>query len=152
MPCAEWQPPPVHETRDYRVMTREIVTSHTLAAFCRCFGMRDVAYFVEALRYKLESRGFESWWGCWISSIYLILPAALGPGVDSASNRNEYQKQKKKCFWGVERGRHVRVTTSPPSVSRVSTPVLFNMGYEKTSYGECVTEMHTYIYIYIYIS
>jgi hypothetical protein len=25
---------------------------------------------------------------------YLILPAALGPGVYSASNRNEYQKQK----------------------------------------------------------
>jgi hypothetical protein len=25
-------------------------------------------------------------------SIYLILPAALGPGVYSASNRNEYQK------------------------------------------------------------
>jgi hypothetical protein len=27
-------------------------------------------------------------------SIYLILPAALGPGVHSASNRKEYQKQK----------------------------------------------------------
>jgi hypothetical protein len=27
-------------------------------------------------------------------SLYLILPAALGPGVYSASNRNEYQKQK----------------------------------------------------------
>jgi hypothetical protein len=27
-------------------------------------------------------------------SIYLILPTALGPGVHSASNRNEYQKQK----------------------------------------------------------
>jgi hypothetical protein len=27
-------------------------------------------------------------------SIYLILPAALGPGVYSASDRNEYQKQK----------------------------------------------------------
>jgi hypothetical protein len=27
-------------------------------------------------------------------SIYLILPAALGPGVYSASNRNEYQKQE----------------------------------------------------------
>jgi hypothetical protein len=26
--------------------------------------------------------------------IYLILPATLGPGVYSASNRNEYQKQK----------------------------------------------------------
>jgi hypothetical protein len=28
-------------------------------------------------------------------SIYLILPVAQGPGVYSASNRNEYQKQKK---------------------------------------------------------
>jgi hypothetical protein len=27
-------------------------------------------------------------------SMYLILPATLGPGVHSASNRNEYQKQK----------------------------------------------------------
>jgi hypothetical protein len=27
-------------------------------------------------------------------SIYPIIPAALGPGVYSASNRNEYQKQK----------------------------------------------------------
>jgi hypothetical protein len=27
-------------------------------------------------------------------SIYLIHPAALGPGVYSASDRNEYQKQK----------------------------------------------------------
>jgi hypothetical protein len=27
-------------------------------------------------------------------SIYLILPAALGPGVYPASNRNEHQKQK----------------------------------------------------------
>jgi type II secretory pathway pseudopilin PulG len=26
--------------------------------------------------------------------IIIILPAALGPGVYSASNRNEYQKQK----------------------------------------------------------
>jgi hypothetical protein len=27
-------------------------------------------------------------------SIFLILPAALGPGVYSASNRNEFQKHK----------------------------------------------------------
>jgi hypothetical protein len=27
-------------------------------------------------------------------SIYLILPATLGPGVYSACNRNEYKKQK----------------------------------------------------------
>jgi hypothetical protein len=27
---------------------------------------------------------------------------------------------RQKCFWGVERGRCVRPTTSPPSVSRMS--------------------------------
>jgi hypothetical protein len=27
-------------------------------------------------------------------SIYVILPAALGPGAYSSSKRNEYQKQK----------------------------------------------------------
>jgi hypothetical protein len=31
-------------------------------------------------------------------SIYLILPAALGRGVYPASNRNEYQEEKKKAF------------------------------------------------------
>jgi hypothetical protein len=30
-----------------------------------------------------------------------ILPAALDPGVYSASNRNEYQKQKNK-FFGIK--------------------------------------------------
>jgi hypothetical protein len=33
-------------------------------------------------------------------SIYLNLLATLGPGVYSASNRNEYQKQKKGKFLG----------------------------------------------------
>jgi hypothetical protein len=48
----------------------------------------------EALGYKPEGRGFETRCGELISSIYLILPAILGPGVYSACNRNEYQKQK----------------------------------------------------------
>jgi hypothetical protein len=30
-------------------------------------------------------------------SIYLILPATLGPRVYSACNRNEYQKQRNKA-------------------------------------------------------
>jgi hypothetical protein len=34
---------------------------------------------------------------------YLILPAALGPGVQSASNRNEYQKQKNMFLESGER-------------------------------------------------
>jgi hypothetical protein len=49
---------------------------------------------VEAICYKLEGRGFETKWGKLIFSIYLILPAALGPGVYSAYDRDEYQKQK----------------------------------------------------------
>jgi hypothetical protein len=37
------------------------------------------------------------------------------PGVDSASNRNEYQESS----WEVKGCRRVRATTSPPSVSRL---------------------------------
>jgi hypothetical protein len=50
-------------------------------------------------------------------SIYIILPAALGPGVHSASNRNEYWKQKKDSFLGVECGRRVMPTSSTSSSS-----------------------------------
>jgi hypothetical protein len=51
-----------------------------------------VAQLVEALRYKSEGRGFDSRW-CHEFSIDIILRAALWSlGVDSASNRNEYQE------------------------------------------------------------
>jgi hypothetical protein len=49
---------------------------------------------MEALRCKSEGRGLEAQWIEWHLSIYLILPAAPGPGLYSASNRNQYQKQK----------------------------------------------------------
>jgi hypothetical protein len=39
-----------------------------------------------------------------------------GPGVYSASNRNEYQEPS----WGIKDGRRVRLTTLPPSVSWLS--------------------------------
>jgi hypothetical protein len=47
-------------------------------------------------------RGFEIQWGEWSLSIYLILPAAIGPGVYSVSNRNVYQKQKNIVSGGVK--------------------------------------------------
>jgi hypothetical protein len=47
---------------------------------------------------------------------YLILQPHYGPGVDLASNRNEYQESS----WVVKSGRRVRLTTLLPSVSRLS--------------------------------
>jgi hypothetical protein len=49
---------------------------------------------VMELCYKPESHEFETRCGELIFLIYLILQAALGPGVYSASNRNKYQKLK----------------------------------------------------------
>jgi hypothetical protein len=44
------------------------------------------------------------------------LKSHYGPGVDSASNENEYQESS----WGVKGGQRVGLTTSLPSVSRLS--------------------------------
>jgi hypothetical protein len=55
---------------------------------------------VKALCYKPEGRGFKTQCNELFFSIYLILPAAIGPAVHSASNRNEYLKQKKKNVSG----------------------------------------------------
>jgi hypothetical protein len=63
-----------------------------------------VAQLVEALRYKTEGRGFDSRWCHWN---YFI---DYGPGVDSPTNRNEYQEY----FLGRKRGRCVGLTPLPP--------------------------------------
>jgi hypothetical protein len=50
---------------------------------------------VKALCYKPEGRGFDTRWGdFFFFYIYPIPTAALGPGIYSASNRNEYQQHK----------------------------------------------------------
>jgi hypothetical protein len=56
-------------------------------------------------RKRTEGRAVESLWSTWILLLHVILPAALGPGVYSASKRNEYEGQKKNM---ESRGRPVR--------------------------------------------
>jgi hypothetical protein len=46
---------------------------------------------VKAVRYKPAGRGFDSRLCHWNFSVTLSFRSHYGPGVDSASNRNEYQ-------------------------------------------------------------
>jgi hypothetical protein len=57
-----------------------------------------VAQLVEALRYKPEGCGFDSWWSHWKFSVPYSFRSHCGSGVDSASNINEYQKS----FLGIK--------------------------------------------------
>jgi hypothetical protein len=71
---------------------------------------------VEALRYKPEGGGSTRRGECF-SSIYLFLPAAIGPGVHSASMRNKYQKQKIMFLgsrsWPVRRADNLTAICQP---------------------------------------
>jgi len=53
---------------------------------------------VEALRYKPGGRGFDFRWCHLNFSLTQFFRPHYGPGVDSASNRNEYQEY----FLGVK--------------------------------------------------
>jgi hypothetical protein len=60
---------------------------------------------VKALRYKPAGRGFDSRWCHWNFSVTESFRSHYGPGVDSASNRNEYQVY----FFGVKADGGVRL-------------------------------------------
>jgi hypothetical protein len=45
----------------------------------------------EELRYKPEGRGYDSRWCHWDFSL-TVFWSHYGPGVDSVSNKNEYQE------------------------------------------------------------
>ena len=70
-----------------------------------------VAQLVEALRYKPEGRGFDSHWCHWNFSLTNSFRPHYGPGVDSASERKEYQEY----FLGGKGGQSVGLTTLPLS-------------------------------------
>jgi len=73
-----------------------LATFRTLITQVR--GTLLVAQFVEALRYKPEGRGFDSRWCHWNFLLTQFFRPHYGPGVDSASNTNEYQEY----FLGVK--------------------------------------------------
>ena len=73
--------------------------------------MHAVAQLVEALRYKPEGRRFNSRWCHSNFSLTQSFWPHYGPGVNSASNRNEYQEY----FLGSKGGRCVGLTTLPLS-------------------------------------
>jgi hypothetical protein len=54
------------------------------------FGARG-GVVVKAIRYKPTGRGFDSRWCYWNFSVTQSFRSHYGSGVDSASNRNEYQ-------------------------------------------------------------
>jgi hypothetical protein len=73
------------------------------------------------------ARGIVVGWGTvlqagnWISSIYLNLPAALGLGVYSATNRNEYQKQ------GEKKGGRARPACKADNLTAICEPIIYTM-------------------------
>jgi len=52
-----------------------------------------VVQLVEAMRFKPEGRGFDSLWCHWNFPLKQFFRPHYGPGVESASNRNEYQRR-----------------------------------------------------------
>jgi hypothetical protein len=83
----------LHSHRRENLKSYEALLVYNFSYCSHRLGARG-SIVIKALCYKPESRGFETRWCEWFLSIYLILPAALGPGVYSVSNRNEYQKHK----------------------------------------------------------
>ena len=61
-------------------------------AWSRFLGGHAVAQLVEALRYMPEGREFDFRWCHWNFSLTKSFRPNDGPGVDSASNKNEYQE------------------------------------------------------------
>jgi hypothetical protein len=75
-------------------------------------------------------------------SFYLILPAALCSGVNSASNRNEYQE----FSWGLRAADWcVRLTTPAPSLCRFSRQ---NVGASTVCYRDSFTFTLNNIHVY----
>ena len=67
-----------------------IILCHYFMGFINKIGARG-GVVVKALRYKQAGRGFDSRWCHWNFSVTYSFQSHYGPGIDSSSNRNEYQ-------------------------------------------------------------
>jgi hypothetical protein len=67
--------------------------------------IKSTKLLLGALCYKQDCRLFDSRWGYWIFCFNLPNPSSRtnGPGVDSARNRNEYQKFSRRSKARPER-------------------------------------------------
>ena len=91
----------------WRKVEMGVQAVHDIIVYCKEY---EVAQLVGALQHKPEGRGFDSRMSPW-DFFYGILES-YGPGVDSATNRNEYYKE---YLLAVKGGRCVGLTTLPPS-------------------------------------
>ena len=67
----------------------EIIVYHLIISYMSLIGDRGGTVF-KVLRYKSEGRWFDCHWNF---SLTYSFRSHYGPGVDSASNRNGYQKE-----------------------------------------------------------
>jgi hypothetical protein len=97
-------------TKDiYRSVHRigEYVPVHSMYVLdCPLFEIYSM-HMLFSLLYKPEVRGFDYRWCHWNFSLTQSFRSHYSPGVDSASNRNEYQEY----FLGGKGGRCVGLTT-----------------------------------------
>jgi hypothetical protein len=102
--CGKFRPPPGFDPRTTQPIAQSLYRLRYPAE----------AQLVEGLHYMPEVRGFYSRWCHCNLSLTQSFRSHYGPGVDSFSNRNEYQQY----FLGGGGGKccqYVGLTTLPPS-------------------------------------
>jgi hypothetical protein len=99
---------------------------------------RHVVHLVEAVLYKLEGRGFNSRWCKWNFLLSLSFRLHYGPGVDSASNRHEYQEY----FLGGKGSQCLGLSTLSPSCANC-----LETSWNPQSLSRLVQEL---LYLYLY--